>query len=39
LNAIGSDQVRIGLFDGNSSALVQAEPSDRARYVVMPMRL
>lgn len=39
LNALGSDQVRIGLFDGNSSALVQAEPSDRARYVVMPMRL
>lgn len=39
LNAIAADQVRIGLLDGNSSALVQAEPPDRARYVVMPMRL
>ena len=39
LGAIGADQVRIELRDGNSSALVLAEPPDRARYVVMPMRL
>lgn len=39
LGAIGSDQVRIELRDGNSSALILAEPPDRARYVVMPMRL
>lgn len=39
LGAIGSDQVRIELRDGNSSALVLSEPPDRARYVVMPMRL
>ncbi|TVP84518.1 MAG: DNA polymerase III subunit beta [Thioalkalivibrio sp.] len=39
LGAIGSDQVRIELRDGNSSALIMAEPPDRARYVVMPMRL
>ncbi len=39
LGAIGADQVRIELRDGNSSALVMAEPPDRARYVVMPMRL
>jgi len=39
LGVIGADQVRIELRDGNSSALVLAEPPDRARYVVMPMRL
>lgn len=39
LGAIAADQIRIELRDGNSSALVMAEPPDRARYVVMPMRL
>lgn len=39
LGAIGSDQVRIELRDGNSSALILADPPDRARYVVMPIRL
>lgn len=39
LGAIGSDQVRIKLRDGNSPALILAEPTGRARYVVMPMRL
>jgi DNA polymerase III subunit beta len=39
LGAIGADQIRIELRDGNSSALILAEPADRARYVVMPMRL
>jgi DNA polymerase III subunit beta len=39
LGAIAADQIRIELRDGNSSALILAEPPDRARYVVMPMRL
>jgi DNA polymerase-3 subunit beta len=39
LGAITADQIRIELRDGDSSALVMAEPPDRARYVVMPMRL
>lgn len=39
LGAIGSDEIRIELRDGNSSALIMAEPPDRSRYVVMPIRL
>jgi len=39
LNAIGADRIRMELRDGNSSALILADPADRARYVVMPMRL
>ncbi len=39
LNVLETDQVRIGLRDGNSSILIQAEPPGGARYVVMPMRL
>ncbi|WP_018936431.1 DNA polymerase III subunit beta [Thioalkalivibrio sp. ALJ24] len=39
LNVIETDSVRIGLRDGNSSILVQAEPPGGSRYVVMPMRL
>jgi DNA polymerase-3 subunit beta len=39
LNAIGAERIRMGLRDGNSSALIQADPADQARYVVMPMRL
>ncbi len=39
LGAIAGDQIRIELRDGNSSALILAEPPDRARYVVMPIRL
>ena len=39
LGAIAADQIRIELRDGNSSALIMADPPDRARYVVMPMRL
>lgn len=39
LNVLETEQVRIGLRDGNSSILVQAEPRGGARYVVMPMRL
>lgn len=39
LNVIETDEVRIGLRDGNSSILIQAEPPGGSRYVVMPMRL
>jgi DNA polymerase III subunit beta len=39
LNALGSDQLRLELRDGNSSTLIRAVPEDRARYVVMPIRL
>ncbi|MGM0552350.1 MAG: DNA polymerase III subunit beta [Pseudomonadota bacterium] len=39
LNVLDTERVHIGLRDGNSSILVQAEPPGGARYVVMPMRL
>ncbi|AGA35438.1 DNA polymerase III beta subunit [Thioalkalivibrio nitratireducens DSM 14787] len=39
LNAIDAEQIRIDMRDGGSSALIRSEPVDRARYVVMPMRL
>ncbi len=39
LNVVDTEEVRIGLRDGNSSILIQAEPAGGARYVVMPMRL
>lgn len=39
LSAIDSDQVQIGMTDGNSSCLITAPGVDRTQYVVMPMRL
>ena len=39
LGAIDGEQVEIGLTDGNSSCLIRSPTDDRARFVVMPMRL
>lgn len=39
LNAIETDQVSFSLSDPNSSCLVQSDPPDACRFVVMPMRL
>ena len=39
LNAIEGELVELGFTDGNSSCLIKAPGSARARYVVMPMRL
>jgi DNA polymerase-3 subunit beta len=39
LGAIDGEQVEIGLTDGNSSCLIRSPADDRARFVVMPMRL
>ncbi len=39
LAAIPGEQVRMFLFDANSSCLLRAVDSDHCRYVVMPMRL
>lgn len=39
LNAVDSDEVRIGMTDGNSSCLITAPDAARTKYVVMPMRL
>ena len=39
LGAIETENARIVLKDGNSSALVTPESGDDSRYVVMPMRL
>jgi DNA polymerase-3 subunit beta len=39
LNVLGSEKVQISLSDPNSSCLIQAAGEDRAKYVVMPMRL
>lgn len=39
LNAVESDEVRVGMTDGNSSCLITAQDGERTKYVVMPMRL
>lgn len=39
LNAVSSEQVEIGLNDGNSSCLIRAPGDGSTKYVVMPMRL
>lgn len=39
IGAMGSDQVKLEMNDGDSSTLITAEPTDGCRYVVMPMRL
>ena len=39
LGAVESDDVEIGFVDANSSCVIQAPGAERARYVVMPMRL
>ncbi|MDE0062646.1 MAG: DNA polymerase III subunit beta [Gammaproteobacteria bacterium] len=39
LNALPSENVRLGVSDGNNSALIEASNDDLASYVVMPMRL
>lgn len=39
MNVLNSEKVRILLSDSNSSALIQDLASDKASYVVMPMRL
>ena len=39
LNAVDSEQVQIGMTDGNSSCLITAPGAERTKYVVMPMRL
>ena len=39
LNAIDSENARILIKDGNSSALVTPENTSDSKYVVMPMRL
>jgi len=39
LSALNSERIRFELRDEAASALITAEPQDRARYVVMPTRL
>lgn len=39
LGAVQSEEVQIGFVDANSSCVIQAPGAQRARYVVMPMRL
>ena len=39
LNAVTTEQVEIGVNDGNSSCLIRAPGDDATKYVVMPMRL
>lgn len=39
LNSLESENARILIKDGNSSALITAETSSDSKYVVMPMRL
>ncbi|MCE9688083.1 DNA polymerase III subunit beta [Shewanella sp. AS16] len=39
LNSLRSDDVRITLIDGNSSALIENHVEEDSMYVVMPMRL
>ncbi|SQH74562.1 DNA polymerase III, beta subunit [Shewanella benthica] len=39
LNNLPSDEVRITLIDGNSSALIENHIEENSMYVVMPMRL
>ena len=39
LNSLRSEDVRITLMDGNSSALIENHVEEDSMYVVMPMRL
>jgi DNA polymerase-3 subunit beta len=39
LAAVDSEQVEIGVTDGNSSCLIREPGTDRTKFVVMPMRL
>jgi len=39
LNVVRSDEVKITVFDENSSALLEDPASDNALYVIMPMKL
>lgn len=39
LNAVEGENVQVALRDANSSCLISAEDSSRARHVVMPLRL
>jgi len=39
LNVVRSDEVRITVFDENSSALLEDPASENALYVIMPMKL
>ena len=39
LGVIDTEMVTFSLTDPNSSCLVQADPPDKGRYVIMPMRL
>ena len=39
LNVLPSEDMRLGVSDGNNSALIEACSDDLASYVVMPMRL
>lgn len=39
LNVLGAEKVQVSLSDPNSSCLIQAAGEERAKYVVMPMRL
>lgn len=39
LGAVETDVVSLSLVDANSSCLIQSEPVDKSRYVIMPMRL
>ena len=39
LNVLPPDEVRLGVSEGNNSALIEAAGDDLACYVVMPMRL
>jgi len=39
LSAVDADSVILSLVDANSSCLIQTEPADNGKYVIMPMRL
>ena len=39
LNVLPAEDVRLGVSEGNNSALIEAASDDLASYVVMPMRL
>ncbi len=39
LNAVGTEQVEVGLIDPNSCCVIQGLGDEKSRYVVMPMRL
>ncbi len=39
MNVLPPEEVRLGVSDGNNSALIEASSDDLACYVIMPMRL